>query len=500
MIAGERFVATVSIGVLLVAALACAGCGGASDAPPGENARVVRILPFEVVGQDEDADFVGWAFARSLASGIAQAGNIRVLEVPEGRAPEPGEPDGSEPSHVVSGTLSRDGAAVHARLELVAGAHRSPTWETEAGDQGGDLSRLASGLSEEVVRALGVPVPDLYDYLRDVDGGPEMSASPLTKRARDAWTAFDLEEFREASREVADRFPDDPAAHFLNVWALVYSWDTEPSSETLNLLRERLAALNRVDPSSPYDELMRGFVYRSSGEPGLATEMYSQVLARTDLTSATRAWAHRQRSITDLQRGNADAARADAEEAVRLDPANASSLFALSKALEAMDELDEAIVRSRQALALTPFAWRQHQRLGIVYSRAGMVEDAILSLERACDLSSSQEACANHAVTLMKAGKRPEALAALEHAGTLSGTPFGAYNIACAWSLAGEKSRALDALHEAVKLGFADALITDDPDLDALRGDPEFQEILLDVEESLRSRRERSLSAFPWQA
>jgi len=487
-------------GILLLALLVCVGCAGPSDEPSDDGGPVVRVLPFEVQGQDADADFVGWAFATSLASGIAQAEDVRVLEVEERDAPGIGGPDVEGATHVITGTLTRDGTAVQVRLQLLAGEDRVPTWETDAEDEGGDLSRLSSGLADDAVLALGISFPDLYDYLGDVEGGPEMSASPLTERAMDAWAGFDLDEFRATSKELAEQFPDDPAAHFLNVWALVYSWDAAPTGDTLNLLRERLAALNRVDPSSPYDELMRGFVYRSSGEPGLAREMYSQVLARTDLTSATRAWALRQRSITDLQRGNADAARADAEEALRLDPANASSLFALSKALEAIGEVDEAIVRSRQALALTPLAWRQHQRLGIVYSRAGRVDEAVQSLERACELGSTQEACANLGVTLLKGGKRADALTALEHAGSLSGTPFGAYNMACAWSLAGETGRALGALHRAVELGFADVLITTDPDLDALRDDPEFQEVLTDVEESLRSRREQSLSAFPWQA
>jgi Tfp pilus assembly protein PilF len=297
-----------------------------------------------------------------------------------------------------------------------------------------------------------------------------------------------------------EKFPEDPAAHLLDAWALVYTWDAAPTSEILAALGERLAELSRVDPSSPYDELMRGFIYRSSGEPDLARMLYSRVVARTDLTRTTRAWALRQRSLTYQIIGNAAAARDDAEKAIELDPVNASSLFALSRALEAMGRLDDAVSVSRQALALTPFAWRQHQRLGLVLSRLGMFDEAVLFLERACRLGENQEACANLAVTLQRGGREPEALAAAKHAESLGGSPFGPYNLACYWSLAGETTLAIGALRRSLELGFADVLITTDPDLDVLRGDPEFEAIVVEVGERLRSRRELSLSVFPWQA
>jgi non-specific serine/threonine protein kinase/serine/threonine-protein kinase len=55
------------------------------------------------------------------------------------------------------------------------------------------------------------------------------------------------------------------------------------------------------------------------------------------------------------------------------------------------------------------------------------------------------------------------------------------YNLACIFALEGHKARALDALQLSLDAGFKNPLIFDDPDLDVLRGDPEFEEMAREV-------------------
>ena len=57
----------------------------------------------------------------------------------------------------------------------------------------------------------------------------------------------------------------------------------------------------------------------------------------------------------------------------------------------------------------------------------------------------------------------------------------GAYNLACFAALSGDPRRALIRLRHAVALGFPTTLISQDPDLERLRGDPEFQAILAET-------------------
>ena len=55
------------------------------------------------------------------------------------------------------------------------------------------------------------------------------------------------------------------------------------------------------------------------------------------------------------------------------------------------------------------------------------------------------------------------------------------YNLGCLATLAGDKERALDYLHRALESDFRAPIIFTDPDLDTLRGDPEFEAIVEEV-------------------
>ncbi len=53
------------------------------------------------------------------------------------------------------------------------------------------------------------------------------------------------------------------------------------------------------------------------------------------------------------------------------------------------------------------------------------------------------------------------------------------YNLACSYALVGEKKKAIETLRKAVILGYRDyAYMEQDPDLESLRDDEEFKEIV----------------------
>jgi len=471
--------------------LAAPACGPSSTEPAGEDRLVFRVLPFEVRGQEEGAEYVGGAVAVSLANALAQSADLRLAE----------DPAGSDATRLIRGTLTRNGNELNAGVQLLDPANEELLWEAEMSSVGGDFPGLVFQLTGQTIEAVGASRPDLYDYIVDVTGGPRMSVSELAQRAREAMGQNDVEGFLEATSELVAQYGDDPAAHVLNAWALMLAWDAAPSNEIyLARLKERMVALDRVDPASPYDEIVRGYIYRSSGQPDEARSAYARVLERTDLSGSARAWILRQRSFAHLASGNSAAAHRDAQKAAELDPVNALSLVALSKALEAVGRLDDAITATKHALALQPSSWRHFQRLGLVYSHAGRLDEAVLSFERACRLGERQEACANLSVTLQRAGREAEARKVAEDAESLAASPWGYYNLACYWAVAGDGAAALASLERAVELGFADALITTDPDLATIRGDAGFEAIVAAVQARISSRRELSRSVFPWQA
>ncbi len=55
------------------------------------------------------------------------------------------------------------------------------------------------------------------------------------------------------------------------------------------------------------------------------------------------------------------------------------------------------------------------------------------------------------------------------------------YDRACYKAVVGEKKEALQLLRRSIDLGYAGAYVLRDPDLDSLRGDPEFEAMIAEV-------------------
>lgn len=71
------------------------------------------------------------------------------------------------------------------------------------------------------------------------------------------------------------------------------------------------------------------------------------------------------------------------------------------------------------------------------------------------------------------------------------------YNIACAYSLKGDTEPAIEHFRISVDLGFTDAdHIKKDTDLDNIRGDPRFKEILSGIEDPLAGKKRQILRAL----
>lgn len=473
----------------LAAGLVLAGCSAPSK-PAAPPIAEVRIPPFRIQGAVEEPEFVGAAISDALKRDLETLPDLRVA----GDASSGG--DGVAD---LAGTFRRDGAQSCLDVQASVPGRPAPLWSITECSPTATIPDLVDKVSRGCMDALGRKRPSRYPYIGRVEGGAAMAASPLTAEAQRIMLELDGASLAKIGRELVARFPSDPAAHVTLAWSLMLEWDAEPSPERLAALKTALDTLRSIDPNDPYGDVMQAYVYRSSGAPDEARQLYTRVLERKDLTPAAYSWVLRQRSFAFLQAGRKDAAREDAEEAVRLDPANGSALVALSKALEAVGDVSAALVRAREAVALEPGSWRDLQRVGLAATRAGSHDEAVEFFGRACKLANNQEACANLAVELERAGRGKEALRAASRAEARPGSRWGSYNLACFWALRGDRADALASLDRAVALGFADVTVKTDPDLRSLRGDRAFEAEVNRVLERIRVRRSQATAAFPWQ-
>jgi tetratricopeptide (TPR) repeat protein/predicted Ser/Thr protein kinase len=482
--------------VLLLAGAGLAGWfmnrGSTSAAPaPAAGDKTVLVLPLEVRGQTEGAEYVGRAFAEAVAVNLAQARDLRVLPVPESRElGETGALDRARAARelgaglLLTGAITRDGEAVHASLNMVDTVENRIVWGSQRDAPEGDLAGLASTMAREGLRGITPAAPSLYGAPLTLTGGPAMSASSLTGVALGALRRQEDAAALEATEALVAAFPGEHDALVLRAVALNRQPGDEPLPGGPELLEATLAALERLDPSSPFPAFYGALALE---DPKRTVEELSRALEREDLSPGLRFNILRARAWTTRRIGNVSGAVADMEEALRLQPASARGLADLGYFLREAGRAEEALGRSRQAVALEPTWWRGHHQLGHVLSGLQRYHEAAEAYQEACRLGEHQYSCAGAAGALLQAGRKDEAMAMAATAAAMPESSAGSYNLACFWAQAGDPEKSLTYLRRSIEIGGAFAWFANDPDLIPLHGDPEYERIIAEVGANLDS-------------
>jgi serine/threonine protein kinase/tetratricopeptide (TPR) repeat protein len=144
-----------------------------------------------------------------------------------------------------------------------------------------------------------------------------------------------------------------------------------------------------------------------------------------------------------------------------------------------------ALADYEQALRLNPRSFDGLQnKAALLCDKFGKDAEALAVLERAVELyPESVLARGGRGVLLARAGKRPAALEDARACLLLDSGPATLYQVACIYALTSKQSpddrlRALPLLAAALRAGFGLEFVGHDPDLNPLRGLPEFQRLV----------------------
>ena len=475
----------IGAGVLLLSALAFAGWQMLPTGSPLDE-RTILILPMEVRGQTEGAEYFGRAFAEAIAVNLAQAVDLKVMPVPAA-SPE----DESEAAReigagrLLTGAITRKDEAVQASVSLLDAVENRLLWGGRKEGPDDQLPMLAAALAQEVAEKLGVDFPRFYGIPEDALGHPDRAASPLWTTAVGALWIHDLAASLKASQLLVEAFPDEPDAHAIRVKARIDAFEQTHSEPNTRAVEEAVAALDRLDAKHPVAELARGFIESGLGYKRPAIARFTTILDRHDLTPALRAEILMLRGWNRTELDEHGTAFDDLEEAVRLNPTNGKSFAILGMTLLSAGRPEDALIRSHQAVALSPTSSRAQFNLSLVLGVLEEWEEAQVAAGKSCELSGDQASCANYATALLMAGHEAESRAAANEATNLADDKVGAYNLACYWARVGNRAKAFRYLQSSLDQGWNIGYLARDPDLESLHGDPEFEAIVAEVEKRI---------------
>jgi serine/threonine protein kinase/Tfp pilus assembly protein PilF len=178
------------------------------------------------------------------------------------------------------------------------------------------------------------------------------------------------------------------------------------------------------------------------------------------------------------------------QKAIELDPHNFNGYWILGRIYHSTDRDKDAILLFNKVVELSPDFFSAYMDLQIAYDRLGDKESSKKILNESLIvypryfIQHPDDARAHlyYANTLVRVGKYDEAKKEAAKAIELNpNDPLMQYNVACFYSLLNDRKTAINAIKNAFTAGYADyEWIKRDSDLDNIRQEPEFIELLKD--------------------
>ena len=177
-----------------------------------------------------------------------------------------------------------------------------------------------------------------------------------------------------------------------------------------------------------------------------------------------------------------EAGLAKFKRVVQLNPRNAHAWDALGNLYKAGGQYKEALLAYQQAISNDPSKALYHHHLALVYASEGRMEDAIDALQRVIEIDPDHGLA--HAALGGYYRKMGLEELAQKHVGKAMKSIFDSeneYNRACLAAICGDTDQALRLLRVALqnKQTYVDWILRD-PDLDFIRQDPRFKQLISD--------------------
>lgn len=232
--------------------------------------------------------------------------------------------------------------------------------------------------------------------------------------------------------------------------------------------------------------------YRTYSKDEKWTKRASEHITKAEKLLGESAQIYSIRSTLARNTGNFEEARRLAERAVQLDSEYAPGHSSLGSALRSLGKREETAQARLREVQLEPNSRSAHFNFLVALNELGdssrlmeAARNALPVYERHLRLSSDDlNARVQFAGILGMANKHDRSLEEARKLDNEDGLdPVALYNLACLYLHEGEKENALPVLRKSVERGLSNIeTFRRDPDLDPLRGIPEFEDLVKKME------------------
>jgi serine/threonine protein kinase/tetratricopeptide (TPR) repeat protein len=459
----------------------------------------VAILPFVNESNDQSADYLSDGITESITNSLSQLPGLTVMSRNAAFRFKNKNADPQEAGRalsvgaVLSGRLVKLGDQVVIKTELIKVADGSQLWGAEYKSNLSDILSVQDEVSRKISESLRLRLTgeDREKLAKRYSSDGE--AYQLYLKGRYFWNKRNEEGFRNSIdyfKQAEERDPTFALAFsgLADSYALLGDIGVIAPGEVIPKAKAAAQRAVDADPNLAEAYTSRAFVKLAFDWDWTGAESDFQQALKLNPKYPT---AHQWYASYLMQMGKFSRAKAELEEAHRLDPL--SPIIGANTGLYSYYEhnYDDAIAKYKATLQSDPDFWVARHYLGLAYVQKGMFNEAIAELRgliRApatgplpdAVVENETEAAASLGFAYGMAGKRNEAEAILNQLRTLAQRRYvsGLYfAVVCAGLK--ENERALEYLNKAFENRHPGlVLIRIEPMFDGLRADEGFQQLV----------------------
>ena len=449
----------------------------------------LAVLPFANMSGNADTDYLSDGIAESLMDSLSELPNLKVMSrsaVSRYKGKEPDVPAvGRELGvrAVLTGRITQRGDNLTVSAELVDASDNSRLWGEQYNRKLADALAVQNDIAHRIVEKLRLRLNNtqMAHMTTRQTANPEAYQLYLKGRYFAAQaTPEGLDKGMNYFRQAIALDPNYALAY--DGMSYLYSLTDDlfvAPSEVMPKSEEAARKAIQLDDSLVEPHVEQGVNYTTYDFDWPAAEREFQ---RAFELNPNYAPAHEFYSWYLISMGRIDRGIQEGQRAVDLDPLNGELHSILGWDLYYARRYDRAAAELHKCLELEPNYPIGSYQLGQVYAQQGKIDDAIATQRKAAERfgSGGSTPLEEIARDLALAGKLPEARQALRDLLARSQhfhvPPYG---IATVYAALGDKDQAFAQLNQAfTQRSFYMDFLKVDPELDSLRSDPRFQDLL----------------------
>jgi serine/threonine protein kinase/Tfp pilus assembly protein PilF len=449
----------------------------------------IAVLPFANQNHDPDSEYLSDGLTESIINSLTQLPNLRVIARSsvfryQGKETDPmaaGKELGVRA--VLTGRILQRGDNLTISTELLDVRDNKQLWGEQYNEKVSDLLAVQREIAKEITSNLRLQLsgPDQKRLARHYTENPE--AYQLYLRGRYFWNKFTEDGVRKSIEYFNQAIEKDPnyAQAYAGLAAAYNVLGNNYQNPNETAIKSKAAAAKALELDETlaegHEALAAIKLFYDWDWPGVERELKRALELNPNFANTHLLYCYYFRDM-----GRLDEAIVEAKRAIELDPLSQHAITTLGRTYVYARQYDQAIAQCRKAVELDPTSLPgAHAWLVVAYALTDRYPDAITEANNMVALfGRDQRTLALLAWVYARSGQQGEARKLLAELNERAKHSYVSLSgLATIYLGLGEKDEAFTLLNKAYEERSSDMIdLRVDPQLDPLRSDPRFAELL----------------------